>query len=70
MTPRHGDNYYIPTCFGGRPNWCPFIWTGSATDLDRLAAGLVCLTSDEALERADVMIAYMRERYADPKNHS
>lgn len=59
--PAISQGYYIPRIEDGRADYSGYIWSDSHTCDKRYDNGLVCRTTDEAIEKAEKMLAVLKE---------
>lgn len=59
--PKEGDTYHFPNIWFGIPLTEEDEWEGDTRDRKRYEANMVCKTTDEALKKAEKMLAALRE---------
>jgi len=59
--PEEDEIYYIPIVAGGTADYDYHYWNNEQIDLPRYNANLVCRTKEEALEKAEKMLAVVKD---------
>lgn len=59
--PQDNDKYYFPNVQCGEAYATAAIWLDRPNDRQRYEAGMVCKTADESVEKAEKMLAALKE---------
>lgn len=61
--PIRGQEYYMPSIEDGHPDFCGYTWSDNRKCNERYNSGLVCRTTDEAVEKAKKILELLAQQY-------